>query len=287
MTHRYDLFLSYSRRDIEIMQRVCTLLRAEGLKVWTDEILRPGTLSWKDEVELAIETSRSVVTILSPAAKQSVWVKNEIDYAIVHGLRIFPILARGDMRTSILITLIGTHYIDIREEEKNGLAHLTIAVQEFLGNIHAIQRPTETPPDKRTLHIDTKKSTSDIISIVIVDDTPITRESIKDLFRFEDDMKVVGEAATGKEAVTLVSQLQPNIVLMDINMPDMDGIEATTQIFKAFPKVAVIMTSYSNLPEDMTKAMLAGARLFLNKPLEMDELFTSIRRVYEITKKQF
>src|SRR5262249_9184032 len=96
---QHHVFLSYPREDTAMMERIRDDLRSKGLTVWTDENLKPGTSSWKDAIEKAIENAGCVVVILSPDAKQSEWVKKEIDYAVeVCDLRIFPVLVRGDKR---------------------------------------------------------------------------------------------------------------------------------------------------------------------------------------------
>lgn len=125
---------------------------------------------------------------------------------------------------------------------------------------------------------------NEIITILLVDDIPETRENIKKLLAFEPDLKVVGTAGTGREGVALAKDLKPNIIIMDINMPDMDGIEATTLITEAVPTAAVIMMSVQNDPDYLRRAMLAGARNFLTKPIAMEELYNTIRTVYARNK---
>ncbi|MBZ0302808.1 MAG: response regulator [Anaerolineae bacterium] len=124
----------------------------------------------------------------------------------------------------------------------------------------------------------------EVITILLVDDIPDTLENIKKLISFEQDMKVVGTARTGSEGVVLAKELRPNIIIMDINMPDMDGIQATTLITEAVPTIAVIMMSVQNDPDYLRRAMLAGARNFLTKPIEMDELYNTIRTVHARNK---
>src|SRR5512134_2520299 len=122
---------------------------------------------------------------------------------------------------------------------------------------------------------------SDVISIMLVDDIPETRENIKKLLAFEPDFKVVGSFGTGREAVAQAKEIRPDIVIMDINMPDMDGIQATSEITKAIPTAAVIMMSVQTDADYMRKAMQAGARQFLGKPIDPDELYSTIRSVYK------
>ena len=123
-----------------------------------------------------------------------------------------------------------------------------------------------------------------MIRVIIVDDIPETRENLKKLLAFEADIEVVGTAGTGKDGVELARSAKPDIVLMDINMPDMDGIQATELISKAVGQVGVIMMSVQHEADYLRRAMLAGARDFLTKPIAGDELYATIRRVYEIPK---
>ncbi|MDX1991739.1 MAG: response regulator [bacterium] len=124
------------------------------------------------------------------------------------------------------------------------------------------------------------------ITIILVDDIPETRENIKKLLAFEPDFKVIGVAGTGREGVELAKEYQPDIIIMDINMPDMDGLQATSHIKKSVPASAVIIMSVQNDPDYMRRAMLAGARDFLTKPINMDELYNTIRTVYKSTEEQ-
>ncbi len=119
------------------------------------------------------------------------------------------------------------------------------------------------------------------ITILLVDDIAETRESIKKLLAFEQDFKVVGSASNGREGVALAKELEPDIIIMDINMPDMDGLEAAGLITKAVPTAGVIMMSVQSDQDYMQRAMLAGARFFLSKPVNMDQLYSTIRNVYQ------
>ncbi len=119
------------------------------------------------------------------------------------------------------------------------------------------------------------------IRVLIVDDIEETRENIKKLLSFEVEFKVVGSVGTGREALKATLETRPDIVIMDINMPDMDGIQATNEITKAVPTAAVIMMSVQTDADYMRKAMQAGARQFLGKPIDPDELYSTIRSVFK------
>ncbi len=118
----------------------------------------------------------------------------------------------------------------------------------------------------------------DKIRVIIVDDVSETRENVRKLLQFESDVEVVGVARTGKEAIQLSEDMQPDVVLMDINMPDMDGISATEAIRAKQPAVQVVILSVQGDQNYMRRAMLAGARDFLTKPPMGDELISAIRR---------
>lgn len=116
------------------------------------------------------------------------------------------------------------------------------------------------------------------IRVVIVDDIAETRENIRKLLQFEPDVDVVGVARTGREAIDISKDVKPDVLLMDINMPDMDGIAATEIIRKTVPFTQIVILSIQNDPNYMRRAMLAGARDFLTKPPTIDELTSAIRR---------
>jgi pilus assembly protein CpaE len=121
---------------------------------------------------------------------------------------------------------------------------------------------------------------SDKIRVLIVDDLPTTRESVKKLLQFEEGVELVAEASTGLEAIALAEEHKPDVILMDINMPDMDGITASQEISKILPRTQILMMSVQSETDYMRRAMLAGARDFLTKPFSLDELLTAIREAY-------
>jgi pilus assembly protein CpaE len=118
------------------------------------------------------------------------------------------------------------------------------------------------------------------IRVLIVDDIAETRDHISKLLSFETDMNVVGSAASGPEALAMAPELRPDVVLMDINMPGMDGISTTEQMATRAPGAAIVMMSVQGEADYLRRSMLAGAREFLVKPFSSDELCDSIRNVY-------
>jgi pilus assembly protein CpaE len=123
------------------------------------------------------------------------------------------------------------------------------------------------------------------IRIAIVDDVQESRDNVERLLRFEPDIEIVGTASRGAEAIELAMAKEPHVILMDVNMPDMDGIAATTAIMSRMPNVGVIMMSVLNEPDTLRRSMLAGAREYLVKPFSLDELLTSVHDVYTLVSR--
>jgi pilus assembly protein CpaE len=127
---------------------------------------------------------------------------------------------------------------------------------------------------------------ADRIRVLIVDDIPETRDHLAKLLGFEPDIEVVGSAASGTEAIAQATKLLPDVILMDINMPDMDGITATERLSSQVPTAAVVMMSVQGEADYLRRSMLAGAREFLVKPFSSDELTASIRQLYSREKEK-
>ncbi len=123
---------------------------------------------------------------------------------------------------------------------------------------------------------------SDVISVMIVDDVADTCDQLEKLLFFEKDIQVTGKAHNGREAVEMAKKLKPDVILMDINMPEMDGIAATEAISANDPNIQVIIMSVQGETDYLRRAMLAGAREFLIKPVGADELYKSIRHVHKL-----
>ncbi len=130
------------------------------------------------------------------------------------------------------------------------------------------------------------EETAQKIRILIVDDIPETRESLRKLLYLEADIETVGAAGSGEEGVALAKDLIPDIVLMDINLPDMDGISAAEIIVSEVPGTQVVMMSVQGDADYLRRSMLAGAREFLIKPFTIDDLVTSMRRVHALRPRQ-
>ena len=115
------------------------------------------------------------------------------------------------------------------------------------------------------------------VKVLIVDDQTLFREGIKDVLTGEKWISVVGEAADGEEVVTLAKKLKPDVILMDIKLPKMDGIAATRQIKKSEPNINILMLSSFEDEAHVMDAVQAGANGYLSKMLPAAELVNSIR----------
>ncbi len=125
-----------------------------------------------------------------------------------------------------------------------------------------------------------------MIRILIVDDIPTTLDNLQKLLSFEDDIEVCGTGGDGRRAIEEARRLQPDIVLMDVNMPQLDGIQATEILAAEVPGSPVIIMSVQGERDYIRRAMQAGAREFLIKPFSGDELIASIRRVHQLEQKK-
>jgi pilus assembly protein CpaE len=119
------------------------------------------------------------------------------------------------------------------------------------------------------------------IKVLIVDDVPATLDNLKKLLSFEPDIEVVGCARSAQQAFEQLNEVDPNIVLMDINMPEIDGIKATQIITEQRPFLPVVIMSVQGERDYIRRAMQAGAREYLVKPFTGEELVASLRRTYE------
>ena len=118
-----------------------------------------------------------------------------------------------------------------------------------------------------------------MIRVLIADDQALVRAGFRAILEGQDDLEVVGEAADGGEAVTIARELRPDVVLMDVRMPDVDGIEATRRLLRDGDAPRVLMLTTFDLDEYVYEAMKAGASGFLLKDAPRDQLVGAVRTV--------
>jgi DNA-binding NarL/FixJ family response regulator len=118
-----------------------------------------------------------------------------------------------------------------------------------------------------------------MIRVLVADDHPIVRSGIVALLQTADDVEVIGEAATGLEAVDLALALEPDVVLMDLRMPGIDGDEATARILASAPKIRVLILTTYETDDSILTAIEAGASGYLLKAAPQDEILAGVRAV--------
>src|SRR5690348_6277262 len=118
-----------------------------------------------------------------------------------------------------------------------------------------------------------------MMRVLVVDDEELLREGLRMMLQAEADIEVVGEASNGADAIRLTNELDPDVVLMDIRMPDLDGIEATKRISRSSPRTRVLVLTTFDLDEYVYRALKAGASGFLLKDANRERLVAAVRAV--------
>lgn len=119
----------------------------------------------------------------------------------------------------------------------------------------------------------------DQIRILIADDHPMFREGVVQSLASEKDFAIIGQASNGKNAIKMAKELLPDVLLLDITMPDQDGITITKKISAAFPVIRIIMLTASENEDDLMKALKAGARGYVLKGISAKELVKVVRTI--------
>ena len=144
---------------------------------------------------------------------------------------------------------------------------------------HIEARTIDEIDDEESRHT-SKMGRTECISVLLVDDHALIREGLRQLFTLESDIRVVGEATDGIEALHAVRLLRPDVVLMDVHIPIIDGIAVTRQLTRDFPEIAVIMLTMHKDQQLMLQAMKSGARGYLLKNTSIREVAQAMRVVH-------
>ena len=115
--------------------------------------------------------------------------------------------------------------------------------------------------------------------LIIVDDHNLTRAGLRETLHDEPSIEVVGEASNGRQALALCAQMQPDLVLMDVRMPEMDGLKATRAIKRNHPEISILMLSIHDNPDYLLEALKAGAAGYVLKEADGDELISAVQQV--------
>ena len=113
--------------------------------------------------------------------------------------------------------------------------------------------------------------------VLLVDDHPVVREGLRGMIDAEDDLTVVGEAGSGAEAIAMAESLRPDVILMDLRMPDVDGVTATERILAALPQTRIVVVTTYESDTDILRAVEAGAAGYLLKDASRSELAEAVR----------
>jgi DNA-binding NarL/FixJ family response regulator len=143
------------------------------------------------------------------------------------------------------------------------------ALQRGTGTAPKPDRPTSTPP------------TAPKIKVLLVDDHAVVRQGLRTFLELQDDMTVAGEAANGEEAITQAKLAQPDVVLLDLIMPKMGGVEATPHIIAASPQARVIILTSFGEDDQVIPAIRAGAQGYLLKDIPPHDLVQAVREAYQ------
>ena len=125
----------------------------------------------------------------------------------------------------------------------------------------------------------TSRNTRKPTRLAIVDDHELTRESLQNMLLDETDIEVVGEAENGRQALLLCSRLRPDLILMDVRMPEMDGLAATKEVKQRYPETSVMMLTMHENPDYLLEAMKAGAAGYVLKDAPQEEIIEAVRRI--------
>ncbi len=145
---------------------------------------------------------------------------------------------------------------------------------------------TAAPAADRSLSPVDSDSDENSIRVMVVDDIQQTRENVIRSLKFKPEIEIVATASNGAQAIDFARKTKPDVILMDVNMPDMDGITATTGVKKAVPYTQVIILTVQDDVDYMRKAMLAGARDFITKPPMIDDLIQAVEGAAAIARTE-
>lgn len=128
------------------------------------------------------------------------------------------------------------------------------------------------------------KTSTSLVRILIVDDHPVFRAGLANLLCSESGFHVVGQLANGDAAIRTLQQLKPNVVLLDLNMPGLSGLETLRRIHAALAETKIIVLTSSESPDDVNRVRAAGASGYLTKHVDHDEIIAAIREVHRGTE---
>ena len=195
--------------------------------------------------------------------------------------------APGQGTTATLVLSLGNTSVPGSEL---GVGNSELTERRSRGNSQLITQnselPQRTPADSKLMTQNSALQAPAKVRVLLVDDHAMVRQGLRGLLDAYDDIAIVGEAATGEEAVALAGEVEPDVILMDVNLPGMDGMQSTRRITQASQSVSVIGLSIQDAVEVETAMKEAGAVAFLNKEAALDELYHTIKTAWKEMKNE-
>lgn len=267
MNSATKVFISYAREDIELAKKIYDDLKREGIIPWLDsEDILPGQ-DWKIAINQAIKESNFFLALLSSnSISKNGFVQKELKIAFdvldnMPQSEIFIIPARLDKCQPSEERLVNIHWADIFPHYEKGLKQiLRVLVPKKL--------------DSENNYNNNK------IRVLIADDHAVVRQGLRKILEEWSDMEVVGEAGDGTQAIRKVKALKPDVVLIDIEMPELTGLEAIELMKEAVPNTKVIIVSMHNKDAYVHQALSYGASGYILKAAPESELLDGIRMVH-------
>src|SRR5215212_10122303 len=136
-------------------------------------------------------------------------------------------------------------------------------------------------PERATVGAEKPLERRNRTRLAIVDDHDLARQGLRDLLADEPDIEVIGEAANGREALLICSRLCPDLILMDVRMPEMDGLAATREVKQRYPRISVLVVTMHQNPDYLLEALKAGAAGYVLKDASRHEIITAVQQVRE------
>ncbi|HEX3681873.1 MAG TPA: response regulator [Bryobacteraceae bacterium] len=297
------VFISYRRNDSGAYAgRVYDNLRGRfgSTHVFMDiDKLRPGD----DFAESLPSVVASCDTLVALIGKRWLYVKDrdgrrrldrsddlvrvEISTALSRGLRVIPVLINGARMPPMeglpdcLKSLTQRHAINVTDETfKTSMASVVRTIKGAAPSDIYQDREKYVPNERsRERLFGTAKNREETIRILVADDHTIVRHGLKLILSARSEFRIVGEAANGREAVHLARKLKPHVVLMDLDMPDMNGLQATEAILESTKRVRVLILSMHNNPTYIRRALRLGAIGYVLKDAIDNELVNAIHSV--------
>ena len=275
-----EVFISYSHKDEKLKDRLVehlSLLKRQGyINVWHDRVIKAGQ-NWSSAIDTALDNSELVLCLVSPSFIGSdycygVEMQRALDNHRTGQTTVIPIILRpvdwthsplGDLQA---LPAGGRPVVDWETRDQ--------AFYEISSSIRSMLEP-KSKPDLAAIREPASKNVS-ICRVVIADDHEIFRQGLRSIIANRHDLELVGEASTGLEAVDLARRLKPDIVIMDIVMPELDGLGATRQIRTEFPTIEILVLTMDESEELIRDLLDAGARGYMLKTDAICDLLSGL-----------